>query len=140
MTKAVVIPLVPCRLTAFRFKSLHQVHPKWEHVSVAHEGTYLGLVIGPNGHSKQWKKAIASLVTCKSYVCVIEYIKHMWHHTDNAFAGTKHADDWRIYHDALVLMTAATTKQWMRETPFKDVYYMDLSILPYHGCNYDLAA
>eukprot|EP00972_Heterocapsa_arctica_P050465 7420980-Heterocapsa_arctica.AAC.1 len=62
MAKTVLIPLFPCRLIAFRHKSIHCDHPTWNNVSVAHEGTYLGFMIGPNGHTRQWKKAIAKYV------------------------------------------------------------------------------
>eukprot|EP00972_Heterocapsa_arctica_P020329 3000232-Heterocapsa_arctica.AAC.1 len=59
MSKTVLVPLFPCRLTAFRQTTIHEAHPNWSKVTISHDGTYLGFIIGPTGHSRQWKKAIA---------------------------------------------------------------------------------
>eukprot|EP00972_Heterocapsa_arctica_P098576 14548507-Heterocapsa_arctica.AAC.1 len=57
MCKTVLVPLFPFRLVAFRHKAIHGDHPRWSNVTVAHEGAYLGFIIGPPGHSRQWKNS-----------------------------------------------------------------------------------
>eukprot|EP00972_Heterocapsa_arctica_P035867 5276488-Heterocapsa_arctica.AAC.1 len=59
MAKTVLVPLFPCRLDVFLQKTIHEAHPNWSNVSVAHDGAYLGFIIGPTGYKRQWKKAIS---------------------------------------------------------------------------------
>ena len=50
--------------------------------------------------------------------------------SERVMKGTKHQEDWVIFHDALSLMTAVDTKQWMKQKgflarwllPSKDLY------------------
>ena len=50
-----------------------------------------------------------------SHDCIItSYIKHMMHESVRVMEGAQHENSWVIYHDALSLMTAKSTKQWMR--------------------------
>eukprot|EP00972_Heterocapsa_arctica_P071566 10573401-Heterocapsa_arctica.AAC.1 len=94
MAKTVLVPLFPCRLVAFRHTSIHGDHPKWNNVTVAHEGTYLGFIIGPTGHSRQWKKAIAKYAERASHwagvnlglhliifaynICAVSVLSYLW--------------------------------------------------------------
>jgi hypothetical protein len=63
----------------------------------------------------QWENEIDSSVSLSSFVCVTKLIEHMWKETEKMFKGSKHEDNWYIYHDALTLMTATDTKLWMEE-------------------------
>jgi hypothetical protein len=56
-----------------------------------------------------------------------------------AMHGTAHQDDWLVYHDALSLMTAKRTMEWMENTRTPDgKKYIDQWILPELGCNDDI--
>ena len=48
-------------------------------------------------------------------VVIIDYILHIMAESEKVMRGTKHKDDWCIYHDALTLIIATSTKVWMRQ-------------------------
>jgi hypothetical protein len=63
----------------------------------------------------------------------------MWDQTALAMHGTIHQDDWLVYHDALSLMTAKQTMEWMENTTTPNIKkYIDRWILPVLGCNDDI--
>jgi len=63
-------------------------------------------------------------------------VTHMMTATAAAYEGTEHEKDWMIYHDALALMTAGPTRDWMAEQKFGDgSTYLDHWILPEHDLN-----
>eukprot|EP00972_Heterocapsa_arctica_P056539 8344542-Heterocapsa_arctica.AAC.1 len=86
MAKAVLVPLFPCRLDVFRRKSIHEAHPNWSNVSIAHEGTYLGFIIGPSGHVRQWKKAIDKYVERATHWASLNLGLHLTIFAYNIFA------------------------------------------------------
>jgi hypothetical protein len=49
-----------------------------------------------------------------SYVCITELVRHIHDETQKVMKGTKHEDDWYFYHDALSLMTAKDTIEWIK--------------------------
>eukprot|EP00972_Heterocapsa_arctica_P023372 3443894-Heterocapsa_arctica.AAC.1 len=59
MSKMVLIPLWPLRLDAVRRTVQHDSFPAWNGIMLSFELTYLGFVIGPEGHVSQWNKAQA---------------------------------------------------------------------------------
>jgi hypothetical protein len=59
---------------------------------------------------------------------LVEYIMKV--SREEHFAGTKYEDDWYFYHDALLLMTATETVEWMKSRG----YYKHW-ILPQHDLN-----
>lgn len=48
-----------------------------------------------------------------SNVVITDYIEHIMTESDRIMEGTKFESNWMIYHDALSLMTAERTKEWM---------------------------
>ena len=50
----------------------------------------------------------------KKFKCITDLIWHMYTETKNAMEPT-HCDNWYFYHDALSLMTAASSRKWMEE-------------------------
>jgi hypothetical protein len=86
-----------------------------------------------------WKKEIDQSITLRSTLCITSYIIHMWEQTALAMHGTIHQDDWLVYHDALSLMTAKRTMEWMENTRTPDgKKYIHRWILPELGCNDDI--
>ena len=66
-------------------------------------------------HGAEDNTHLNNSVTMAGYVCITSLIEHIVRETANMFKGTKHEDDWVFYHDALTIMTAKDTVQWMRE-------------------------
>eukprot|EP00978_Attheya_sp_CCMP212_P008683 scaffold20425_cov45-Attheya_sp.AAC.1 len=66
-----------------------------------------------------WEEMIDGCQFMSSYVCVTKMIEHTIDASAAMFKGTKHEDDWYFYHDALSLMTAKDTIEWMKQ---KDYY------------------
>ena len=64
---------------------------------------------GPN-----WMHHLKSSPSFSNYVCITDYINFIITESARIMKGTKHEDDWVFYHDALSLMTAKKTKDWMR--------------------------
>ncbi len=54
----------------------------------------------------RWKEEIESCTALSPILCVAKLVKYMVYESARIMSGTKHADDWYFYHDALSLMTA----------------------------------
>jgi len=65
---------------------------------------------------------IQTLSHC-DYIC--NYIERLMTEFANVMKGSIHEDSWMAYHDAISLMTANRTKQWMYEKG-----YLQRCILP----------
>jgi hypothetical protein len=61
---------------------------------------------------------------------LVEYIVRV---SKEHFAGTKYEDNWYFYHDALSLMTADETIEWIKQKGYYDHW-----ILPEYDLNKDL--
>ena len=72
-----------------------------------------------------WEKHLQSSPTFShsSYIC--NYISHMMSESERVMKGTVHENTWKVYHDALSIMTSKATKEWMQ-----DKGYLDRWILP----------
>ena len=64
------------------------------------------------------------------YICVTDLINHMITATKKVMKGTKYEGKELFFHDALSLMTAKQSVQWMKETNIYKHW-----ILPELGCN-----
>ena len=62
------------------------------------------------------------------FFCITDLIRFMMKESENLTKGSVHEDDLFIFHDALVLMTAKETIEWMKE---KNYYHRWL--LPMNG-------
>ena len=62
-----------------------------------------------------WMQKLKSSPTFSSSVVISDYVEHIMRESARIMQGTKHQDDWCIYHDALTLMTAKENKEWMLE-------------------------
>jgi hypothetical protein len=54
-------------------------------------------------------------MTLSQYVCMTDMVQHIFVESTKLFKGTKHGYDWSFYHDALSLMSAKDTIQWMKD-------------------------
>jgi predicted flap endonuclease-1-like 5' DNA nuclease len=75
-----------------------------------------------------WMKQIKKSVYLSKYACISDLVDHMKTETERVFKGTTHEHDCRFYHDALSLLTAKTTKQYMTEKGILPMW-----ILPQQG-------
>ena len=62
-----------------------------------------------------WGKKIQLSSTFCHSMLICHYIDHMMAKSERVMKETIHEKTWMVYHDALSLMTAKSTKQWMRE-------------------------
>ena len=65
-----------------------------------------------------WKKEIKKSPTFSNSIIITDYIEHIMAESEAVMRGTKYQDTWRVYHDALSLMTAKDTKKWMAEAGY----------------------
>ena len=49
------------------------------------------------------------------FCCITNLIRFMTNEAENLMKGSVHEDDFYIVHDALVLMAAKETMNWMKE-------------------------
>jgi len=82
----------------------------------------------------QWKQKVEDTPVMKKLTDVRTLIDHIVKAGNERRQGTKYADDWYFYHDALSLMTANETIEWMRK---KDI--LKHWILPEHDLNSHLS-
>ena len=55
----------------------------------------------------------------KLYLSIKDLLRKVYDASEKVFKGTLFEDEWLFYHDALSLMTATSTIQWMKEV---DIY------------------
>jgi len=79
-----------------------------------------------------WEQHLRKSSAFSSVIVVTEYIEHLMKESERAMKGTKHQDDWLVYHDSLSIMTASKTKEWM-----EDNGYLKRWILPSNDLYHD---
>jgi predicted flap endonuclease-1-like 5' DNA nuclease len=67
---------------------------------------------------EEWEKKIGKSVTLSAYLSIADMIEFMVAESQRVMLGTYHEDDWFFYHDALSLMTATSTIEWMRKKDY----------------------
>jgi hypothetical protein len=72
------------------------------------------------------------------YVCVTKMIAHIVEESAMIFQGTKYEDSCVFYHDALSLMTAKETIEWMKEKGYHKGWL--LPVMGLHSDDPDLKA
>ena len=65
-------------------------------------------------YGEQWIEKLKASPSFSSYVCITDYVEFIVAESSRIMSNTKHSEDWVFYHDALSLMTAKKTKEWMR--------------------------
>jgi hypothetical protein len=69
-------------------------------------------------YGNNWKSELKKATQMQAYVCITDMIEHIVQESEAVMAGTSHEEDWMFYHDALSLMTAADSMEWMREKDY----------------------
>ena len=82
-----------------------------------------------------WREEIKNSTALGAIVCITDMIRYMMEESARVMAGTKHENDWYFYHDALSLMTAKQTREWMRNNDIDGKNCMDKWLVPMMGCN-----
>ena len=57
---------------------------------------------------------LKSSTAMSKFVCITDLIRFMMDEAENLMKGSVHEDDFYIVHNALVLMTAKETINWMK--------------------------
>ena len=68
-----------------------------------------------SNYGEQWMEKLKASPSFSSYVCITDYADFIISESARIMKDSKHSNDWFFFHDALSLMTANRTKQWMRE-------------------------
>ena len=80
-----------------------------------------------------WEATIAKTTSLRGYVCVTEMISHIFLTTADSFKNTRFSTTFMVFHDALSLMTAETTQNWMKTQFVGARSYHDIWLLPLAG-------
>jgi hypothetical protein len=71
-------------------------------------------------YGDQWQEQIRATSQMSPYVCVKKMIEPIVAQSALIFRGTKYEDSWVFNHDALSLMTAKETVEWMKEKGYHE--------------------
>jgi hypothetical protein len=80
-----------------------------------------------------WETKIARTTRCKPFVCITSLLHHIFKVTSLSFKGTPFAKTCYVYHDALSLMTAKATREWMKTQKIDGRSYFDMWLIPKNG-------
>ena len=73
------------------------------------------------------------------FCCITDLIRFRLNEAEKLMKGSVHKDGFYIFHDALVLMTAKETINWMKQKGYLHRWLLLLNGLqdgtPYAGCN-----
>jgi hypothetical protein len=86
-------------------------------------------------HGETWRSEILTTVALKGSVSIQTMMTHIFITSAAAFVGTKFADSFLVYHDALSQLTAGATKAWMKIQFIGARSYFEIWIKPEGGLN-----
>ena len=88
-----------------------------------------------------WEEEIAKTSRMKKYCDIRSLVTHIFEESANVMKGTKHENDFVVYHDALNFMYAKENKAWMKQQMINGRSYYKIWVLPENdlnsGTNYD---
>ena len=79
-------------------------------------------------YGEGWVEKLKSSTAMSKFVCITDLICFLIDEAEKLMKGSVHEDDFYIVHDALVLMTAKETINWMKEKG-----YLHRWLLPLNG-------
>ena len=79
-------------------------------------------------YGEGWVEKLKYSTAVSKFVCITNLIRFMMDEAEKLMKGSVHEDDFYIVHDALVLMTAKKTINWMKEKG-----YLHRWLLPFNG-------
>ena len=65
-------------------------------------------------YGERWAEKLKTSSSMSKFCCITDLIRFMMKEAENVMKGSVHEDDFVIVHDALVLMTAKETIEWMK--------------------------
>jgi hypothetical protein len=75
------------------------------------------------------EKRMKKSVTLLEYISITDMIEFMVSESQRIMVGTYHEEDWFFYHDALSLMTATATIDWMRKKDYLKRWLLPVNLL-----------
>jgi hypothetical protein len=87
------------------------------------ENPYLSL------YGEEWEQKLKRSASLAAYISITDMIEFMVGESQRVMKGTHHEDDWYFYHDALSLMTATQTIDWMREKDYLRRWLLPVNML-----------
>lgn len=87
-------------------------------------------------YGESWPQQLWKTLFLNCYSCITDLVEHMVQASNAHFTYTKYKDTWVFfYHDALSLLTAKETIEWMKKKKLGNRSYYDCWLLPKHGLN-----
>lgn len=83
-------------------------------------------------YGDEWEEVLARTARFSGITCITHLVEWIIASCEEMFRNSTHSDDWVFYHDALTLLTASDTVQWMKEKG-----YYDRWITPLNGLHQD---
>ena len=68
-----------------------------------------------SGYGERWVEKLKSSSSMSKFLCITDLNRFIMKEAENLMKGSVHEDDLFIVHDALVLMKAKETIEWMKE-------------------------
>ena len=75
-------------------------------------------------YGADWEEKMKASTSMKSYACITELVNHTMVKLAKVMKGTRHEADWLLYHDALTLLTAHKTVDYMKSTGCYDCWVL----------------
>ena len=69
-------------------------------------------------YGERWVDKLKSSTAISKFCCINDLVSFMMNESEKLMKGSVHEDDFFIVHDALVLMTAKKTINWMRQNGY----------------------
>ena len=80
-------------------------------------------------YGDRWVEKLKSSSSMSKFCCITDLILFMMKEAENLMKGSVHDDDFFIVHDALVLMIAKETIEWMKEKNYYHRWLLPMNVL-----------
>ena len=77
-------------------------------------------------YGEGWVEKLKSSTAMSNFFCITDLIRFMMDEAEKLMKGSVHGDDFYIVHDALVLMKAKETINWMKEKGYLHCWLLPL--------------
>ena len=75
-------------------------------------------------YGERWVDKLKSSTAMLKFCCITGLIRFMMNESEKLMKGSLHEDDFIIIHNALVLMTAKETINWMRQKGYLHIWLL----------------
>ena len=91
-------------------------------------------------YGDHWRQVIIKTTYMMKFISVRDLVMHMTVESNEIMRGTQHEDEAMFKHDALSLMTAGKTVEWMKATIVNGRSIYSRWLLPEAGLNKEITA